>query len=271
MYLELEKGKGILSKENLFYEGDTSIIYREKELLYKIYLRQEPYIRQKLDILIANENLRDVGILPIKKIRTLDGSYGMVMRRIRESYTYLTYQRNNPSLDNLIKNMIILSDGLKRINNENIMFPDLHHNNILFDVKGKPWFIDFDDAVIGEYYSNHICCICRKMHEVETLGRDYEKKLMKYGNMDREALYILFLDYLLGINIEELNKNDYLNLVDYYSKYFPLEFIKSLIDLKKLDPNDISYQYYLGDYLKDERVVKGCKVLRRSINEHNSF
>lgn len=271
MYLELEKGKGILSEENLFYKGDTSVIYRDKEFLYKIYLRPEPCIRQKLDILISNENLRDVGILPIRKIKTIDGSYGMVMRRVRESYTYLSYQKNKPSLDNVIDNMIILSDGLKRINNENIMFPDLHHNNILFDGKGYPWYIDFDDAVIGEYYSNHICHICRNIHEITTLDREYERNLMRHGNMDREALYILFLDYLLGIKVEELKKNDFLELLDRLSDYFPLEFIDTIKELKKLDPNDVSYQYYLGDYLKDESINKGCKVLRRNINEHNSF
>ena len=156
MYLELEEGKDILSHDKLWYSGETSKIYKNENLLYKIYLKNEPNRRAVLDKLISTTTIRDIGILPIQKIRTDLGKYGAVTRFMPKTLTFYQYSKKDYDIDEIINIFIMLSDSLKRINKENIKFSDLHHNNILIDRDNKPWYIDFDDAVVDDYSSNHI-------------------------------------------------------------------------------------------------------------------
>lgn len=132
MYLICEEGKGPLSEENLWYDGGTAKLYLQDQLLYKIYEKPEPHRRAVLDILIQNHTLRDVGVLPKKKIKTTSEKYGLVMNYIDGSVTFRQYLKNKRvPLERMISILIILSDNLKRINQEGIHFSDLHHNNIL--------------------------------------------------------------------------------------------------------------------------------------------
>ena len=59
MYRLIE-GQDILSVNNRWYDGDTSTIYKQDDLLFKVYKKKEPYKRYILDILIANESLKEL-------------------------------------------------------------------------------------------------------------------------------------------------------------------------------------------------------------------
>lgn len=271
MYLELNNGEGILSEDNIWYEGDTSTIYKQEDLLYKIYLKKEPHKRHILDILIDNTSLREIGALPIQKIKVDNGYYGMVMRYIPNTRPFLKYSRSKNDVNDLINMFIVLSENLKKIHLENIKFSDLHHNNILLTQNLKPYFIDFDDAIVGEYSSQHICCMCHFLHELEGKDYDFISHVIKDMNLDREALIIMFINTLLGLEIEKLSEVEYYKLIDSLSKNFPNDFIKILEQLKKNALLDIPFEYYLGDYLVQEEVKEGCKILRRNQYEYNSF
>lgn len=271
MYLELTDGKGILNRENIWYEGDTSIIYKQGNLLYKIYLKREPHKREILDILVRNESLRKIGALPIQKIKVNTGNYGMVMRYIPNTKTYLKFSKTNFDIDNFLNLFITLSKNLKKIHEENIKFSDLHHNNILINDNFEPYFIDFDDAIVENYTSQHICCMCRFLHELEDKSHDFISHVIKDMNLDREALFIMFVDTLFNVEIEKMNEYEYYKFLDFISSSFPEHFINILESLKKNALLDIPYEYYLGDYLISEDIKKGCKVLRRNQYEYNSF
>lgn len=271
MYLECEEGNGVLRKENIFYDGNTSTIYKNDNLLYKIYKKREPYKRSVLDILIANETLRTYGVLPNRKIRTNLNNYGMVMKYIPNTITFREYLKNyNILLDEMIDVMITLSDNLKIINSENIHFSDLHHNNILITKEKIPLYIDFDDAVVKEYGSTHISAIAYNIHEVANKSSQYEDDLIKYGNLDQESLFIMFFNYLLGISLEKKNKLEFYGIIKKLGDYFPTNFVEAIYSLKTTEIIK-PYKYYLGDFLKEDKVKIGCKILRRSINEYNSF
>lgn len=272
MYYSLEEGIGILNKNNLWYEGDTSTIFKDGNLLYKIYKKKEPFKRHVLDILIANENLRDIGVLPISKLITNKNQLGMIMRYIPHSVTFRKYlQYYDVTVDNFIDILITLSDNLKKINAENIHFSDLHHNNILIQENGMPLYIDFDDAVVRNYNSTHICCIAHTLHDVSNKSYQYEGDLIKYGNLDQECLFIMLLDYLLGTYVERKNLIDFKAMVTKLSNYFENDFLIAIDSLKSEGTNIIPYQYYVGDFLKDSKTREKCKSLRRNSYEYHRF
>lgn len=272
MYIECMEGEGFLKKENLWYESNTSNIYKEDDLLYKIYTKEEPFRRQVLDILIANTSLRDIGVLPMQKIRTNLGNYGMVMQYIPKSITLRKYLESHQfSMDELMKLFIILSDNLKKIHAEDIHFSDLHHNNILISQNNIPLYIDFDDAVVKNYSSNHICCMVHSLHEVKSKGTAYKQELIRYGNLDMESLFVMFFNYILNAHIEYKNEKEFQIMVEGLSFYFPDELLIAVSALKNNSLDVIPYPYYIGDFLKNKNIRQSCKVLRRNVNGYNHF
>ena len=270
MYLELEEGKNILSTENLWHKSETSEIYKYNDLLYKIYLKKEPNKRFILDELIKIENIRDIGIIPIQKIHTDTNKYGSVSRYKPNTQTLYSFLKKDCDIEFLIDLFIILSNNLKRINNEKIRFSDLHHNNILIDENNYPWYIDFDDAVVNNYFSNHISVMTYFLHELN-LDNSNKQYIIDNKNLDRESLVIMFMNAMLNIEIEKLSYYGYNNLLDKISIYLPSKFLVSLEKLKRYAVNDGMYEDYIGDFLADNEVKNGCKILRRIKYENNSF
>ncbi len=262
----------VLNSKNLYYSGDTSRIYLYNNYLYKIYIKNEPFKRHVLDILINNETLRGVGVLPVKRIVTSEKQYGMVMRFIPDAITFRQYLKNNDvSVESMLKIMITLSDNLKLINKENIHFSDLHHNNILIDTNNKPIYIDFDDAVVGKYNSTHISAISYNLHDVKDKSYEYEGELIQYGNLDQECLFIMLFNYLLDIYLEKQSYEDFNLIVKWLRQYFPDDFIKAIKQLKLVTNEVNPYQYYVGDFIKDPAIQKQCKKLRGDINAYHHF
>lgn len=266
MYLICEEGKGPLSEESLWYDGGTAKLYLQDQLLYKIYEKPEPHRRAVLDILIQNHTLRDVGVLPKKKIKTTSEKYGLVMNYIDGSVTFRQYLKNKRvPLERMISILIILSDNLKRINQEGIHFSDLHHNNILIKKDGYPLFIDFDDAVVEPYSSHHICRIAHELHEVKEKGFDYEGDLIRWGNLDRECLFIMLLDYLIDDYVERYSYSKFNALVKLFSTDFPEDFMGAISQLKTKGKEILPFPYFVGDFLKKPEVRKGCDRIRRRV------
>ena len=176
MYEVLKRSEGPLLEENLFYEGDTSIIYKVNNLLYKIYLKKEAHKKSILDYLIENyDELKGIAVPPKCKLK-LEDNYGMKMNYI-ESIDFLSYLRQGISADEMVRIIKILSTNLKKINKLDIHFPDLHHHNIIIDKNGYPLYIDLDDASVKNYASAHICIMGRTLHRVDDKGYDYEGEL----------------------------------------------------------------------------------------------
>ena len=266
MYLICEEGKGPLAEKNLWYDGETAKLYLQGQLLYKIYEKPEPHRRAVLDILIQNHTLRDVGVLPKRKIKTTSGKYGLVMNYIEESVTFRQYLKNEQvPLEKMISILTILSDNLKRINQEGIHFSDLHHNNILIKKDCYPLFIDFDDAVVEPYSSHHICRIAHELHEVKKKGFDYEGNLIRWGDLDRECLFIMLLDYLVNDYVERYSYSKFDTLAKVFATAFPEDFIKAVRQLKTKGKEILPFPYFVGDFLRKPGVIKGCDRIRRRV------
>ena len=264
MYFICEEGKKPLSRENLWYDGGTAKLYLQDNLLYKIYEKQEPHRREILDILIKNDTLRNVGVLPKRKIKTTSGKYGFIMNYIDESVTFRQYLKNkNVSLENMISIISILSDNLKLINKEGIHFSDLHHNNILITKYGYPLYIDFDDAVVEPFSSHHICRISHELHDVKQKGFDYEGELIKNGNLDRECLFIMILDFLTDDYVERYTYEKFNCMADEFEKYLPSDFVEAIRQLKTNGLNVVPFQYFVGDFLKNPKAKEGCAIIKR--------
>ena len=273
MYYKCEEGKGALHDGNLWFHSETSNIYKINDFLFKIYLKSEPHKRKILDKLIEIDDIRDIAGLPIRKIKTSDGRYGMIMQYISNTITlqqFLEQQKNN--LDTVLDIIITLSDNLKRINAEDIYFSDLHSNNILVNQKTYlPFYIDLDDATVKGYSSTHISTISHSLHEVESKGYEYEAKLIKYGNLDRESLFVILFNYLLGTQIENLSETDFAIFINSIKPYFPSDFITAIDSLKQTGLEVSPFQYYIGDYLKDKSIKQKCKELRGNLYGYNRF
>lgn len=259
-YIDLIEGQGVLARKHLWCENKTSTIYKDGNFLYKIAIKSNEHYRNKLDLLLNNRDLNDVGALPIEKIRTNLGKYGLKMNYLNNTKTlWACLRENRINPEDMISIMIIASDNLKKINNRKIKFSDLHHNNILIDNNMNPYYIDFDDAVIEDYSSNHISCMSYDLHEVDKKSRSYRDQLIKDGNLDRENLFIIFLNYILKVNIEKKKFLEFQDLLDDLDQKFPDDFVQAISELKRYHSNEvIPFNHYLGDYLKQDSIKKKC-------------
>lgn len=270
MYEILQKDERPLLKENLFYEGDTSIIYKENNLLYKIYLRREAHKRSILDYLIENyEKLMEIAVPPKCKLK-LEDNFGMKMNYI-ESTDFLSYLRKGITPEEMTRIIKILSDNLKKINDLDIHFPDLHHHNIIIDKKGYPLYIDLDDATVKQYASAHICVMGRNLHRVEDKGYEYEGDLIKNGDLDKECLVLMLLNYMAGCQMENKDYDSYYKYIEKISKYFDNDFINLLYMLRENENNiEVNkFPYYIGDYIQED-FYKTLTKVRREVKYENS-
>ncbi len=264
MYEELEISKYPLIERNIFYRGDTSIIYKTGNILYKIYLKKEPHKRDILDYLINKYDLiSNIAVLPIKKLMVND-NFGMKMNYI-ESIDFLSYiKSDNFSIDEMIRILKILSDNLKKINKEHIHFSDLHHHNIIIDINNYPLYIDLDDACCDKFGSSHICVMSYRLHELQNKDYIYEDDLIRYGNLDCECLFLMLLDYIFNESIEKYDYVSFQRKISDLSTYIDGEFINLASKLKR-DDKEISYPYYVGDYL-DEKTIRKIKQFKNRGN-----
>ena len=271
MYEILKKNESPLTKENIFYEGDTSEIYRVGEFLYKVYLKKEPHKREILDYLIEKYDLlRPYSIPPINKLK-IEEKYGMKMRYV-ESTDFLSYLRAGVEPDEMVRIIRTLSDNLKPINELSIHFSDLHHHNILILKDGYPLYIDLDDASIKEYGSTHICVMAHRLHKVENKSYQYEDDLIRYGNLDQECLVLMLLNYMFDSSLELLTYSEFNRKLEKISPYFENEFMTAISKIKDSDDNIIvnPYPYYIGDYMSGENFIESVqKVKRRCVNENS--
>lgn len=273
-YEILTPSSRVLKKENLFYDGDTSLIYKDKDLLYKLYLKKEPHRREYLDYLIEHyDSLKEYSIPPLSKLK-YENNYGMKMRYI-EGMDFYDYIRSNISPEEFIRILKILSKNLRRLNELNIIYTDLHHHNIIIR-KGDnyPIYIDLDDTNINNQGSNHLSIKTYHLHNLEQKDYNYEDELLKYANLDRECLIMFFLDYLVRKSIEKLSYSDYRNYIERLKDYFDKDFIDAIKELKPRDDNTtiIKYPYYIDEFLDDEeKVASGIKKVKRYIYENGNI
>ena len=265
MYIELEEGIDPVVDSKKFYTGDTSVIYKDDDLLYKIYLRQDPHKRHILDYLISiNDKLSDIASMPINKLK-LDNKYGMTMKYI-DSYGFYKYFLYDNDAEEYLRKMKILSDNLKTINSYDIVFTDLHHNNIVIDRQSNnPIFIDLDDARVKDYESRHICYLVWNLHNIKKKGHDYQKELLAKAYLDRESLALLTLNYLTKSEVEKLSYDDYQRKISEFEHDFNKDVINAFRELKiREDDNRIPlYKYYIGDYIDDEFKESYSKVRKK--------
>lgn len=271
MYEILKYDKWPLLKENLFYEGDTSVIYKIDNLLYKIYLKKEAYKRSILDYLIENyDELKEIAVPPKCKLK-IEDNFGMKMNYI-ESTDFLSYLRQGISPKEMIRIMKILSTNLKKINALDIHFPDLHHHNIIIAKNGYPLYIDLDDASVKQYTSAHICVMGRTLHRVDDKGYDYEGELIKHGDLDKECLVLMLINYVADCQMENKSYDSYCRYLERIKKYFDDKFINLLYMLRENEKNmEINkFPYYVGDYIQEDfsDIVKKFRKEVKYENRH---
>ena len=134
----------------------------------------------------------------------------------------------------------------------------MHHNNILLRPNGNPLIIDFDDAVVDKYTSIHSSYMAYCIHDIKSKGNLYKEEIIKNGNLDRENLFIILLDFLLNEKIEKKNIYEYYQMLDMLRTYFPDDFVNAISKLKTEGLEVIPYEYYIGDFLKGEEIKEGC-------------
>ena len=262
LYKKLEFDVDPLTKENRFYEGDTSVIYKKDHYLYKVYTKSEPYRRQKLDYLLDHyDDLSAISTPPIEKLQVGD-FYGMKMKFL-EGIDFYKYVTGDLDVGRLIAVLRLLSSRLKMMNALDIHFSDLHHHNILIQNE-IPYYIDLDDASIGKYGSCHISCIARFLHELQDKSYEYEDDLIKYGNLDRESLGIFLLDFIFETHMERKSYDDFQRTILQLSPYID----SALMDVfSKLKNEESSLQSIYTDYLGDYLSTKNEEGIKRYIKE----
>lgn len=260
-YTFLIEGQGTLSDDFLWRNTGSSKIYKNASLLYKIPTKNTKDYCNKLDFLLDVGGLKNVGALPIEKIKTNQDRFGFKMEYLPNTMTLWEGLRDNKiSYKEFISIMVIASDNLKKINDEKIKFSDLHHNNILINKDTLyPYYIDFDDAVIGHYTSSHISCMSHSLHDLKNGSSVYRDRLIREGNLDRENLFIMFLNCILKTEIENKNFFEFQQFLDDLANWFPDYFVKIISELKRDSSKEIiPFKYYLGDYLKREEIKNKC-------------
>ena len=274
MYEIITKDNPIIRKENIFYTSNTSQIYKYNDLLYKFFLKKEPHKREILDYLIANyELLKDISIPPLNKIK-YENKYGIKLHYF-DGYDFYELLKQNVSPENFIKILKTLGQNLKKLNQLEIVLTDLHYHNILISKKNKyPFYIDLDDSNIKNIGSLNISSKSYNLHNVKLKGYDYKKNILKYGNLDRECLYLMFLDYISDIALDKLSYNKYQEYIDSIKEFFNKDFIDSLKELKpkETDLSIIKYPYYIDDFLIDEeKIIYGIKKVKRRTYENSNI
>lgn len=275
MYEILSKGEHPLIEKHSFYKGDTSEIYKVDDILYKVYLKREPFKRQILDYLITHhDELKPVSTPPIRKLKIGD-NYGMKMRYV-EADDFLTFLRTKEvPPEEMVRILKVLSDNLKVINSLGIHFPDLHHHNILIRKKDNyPLYTDLDDATVGEYPSTHICTMAHRLHNVKNKSYQYEGELIHHGNLDQECLVLMLLNYMFDRSIERLPYDDFQRKIEELTPYFTNDFLTIVSQIKDKDDNQIvtPYPHYIGDYMTEPTFVQAVqKVKRRNQNANSSI
>jgi hypothetical protein len=267
MYIELKKDIDPIVDSKVFFSSDTSVIYKDNGILYKIYLRYEPKRRDVLDYLISiKDEISDISTPPINKVK-LDNKYGMTMKYIPNKgfYRYFLHEEDsNDYLDKIKK----LSDNLKILNSKGIYFTDLHHNNIIIDQNDNPIYIDLDDARVNNYKSNHICYLVRNLHDIDDRGLDYERELLDKAYLDRESLVLLTLNYLYKDELEKLSYDEYQKRINELKGFINDEVLDKFRELKnKLSNKDIPlYEYYIGDYI-DEEFKSNYSLVKKKVRK----
>lgn len=265
-YQYLIEDEGILAKENLWYSSDTSKLYKVEDNLYKVSIKHEPFYRHKLDYLLAIHDLDHIGPLPQEKIKTNLDHYGFRMKYLPHTKTLWTLLKEDKiTPEEMINTMIILSEYLKEIHRHKIKFSDLHHKNIVLQRGSmRPFYLDFDDAVIDKYSSCHISCMSYNLHDLEETSDEYKDRIIKDANLDRENLFIIYLNYLLQEDITRKTYEEFQYLVDILSKVLPNDFVQVISTLKPKNNLEIPiFEPYIGDYLKEEKIKQKCLAIRR--------
>ena len=247
-YENLHFNRFPLESSALFVEGDTSIIYRQGDILYKVYTKSEPFRRQKLDYLLSvSDQLKFYSAPPLKKLR-VDDCFGMKMEYL-DGIDFLKYLSSNPNIDDVFRIIVELSNRLKIINGLDIHFSDLHHHNILI-CHDVPYYIDIDDASIKNFGSCHISYISHSLHELEGKSYEYEDDLIRYGNLDMESLSIFLLDFILHEYMEKKSYDEFQRIVQSMSSYISESLLDVFSRLKNQEKSLVTiYSDYIGDYL----------------------
>ena len=257
-------GNKPLVQDNLFYEGSNALIYRDNDYLYKIYLNKKLYNKYGLKYLISNyDKLKDYAIIPTQIIK-VDRLNGIKMKYV-PSINLSKFMNNKDNLKVFIKIIKKLSDNLKILNKYGIHISDFHGDNILIDQNNNPLYVDLDEASINESGSMRICVMAYNLHNIAKKNNSYEEDLIRFGNLDRECLALIFINYITNSRVELLNYDQFQDYMDYLSYYFGENLISII---KKVKTNDnsmtiVPYEYYIGDYIQEDKLIETLKLTKR--------
>ena len=122
------------------------------------------------------------------------------------------------------------------------------------------------------YNSHHICRISYELHDVKEKGFEYEGDLIQRGNLDRECLFIIFLDYLVNDYVERYSDEEFKDMINIFAAYLPVDFISAIRQLKTKGMEIMPFPYYIGDFFKDSEFKEKCNLLKGDwFYENNNF
>lgn len=180
-----------------------STLYYDDELFYKFYDNLLMASRKTRKLLLLNEGdvIPDV-VIPNILIKNRRLNYGCAMNNIKNVSGLIKYKYSDEFIF-LVNNV---SCSLEKIHSypRNIVVGDLHFNNILVDMKGKHYFVNFDSCMIDgipqdRLPKNLMCYV-------------YNRGNFKFkvsNETDKLCMFLSVLGALFGKNIDDLTMNEY--------------------------------------------------------------
>ena len=267
-FVVMEEGVAPFDTNHLWKDTGTALIYREGHTLYKMFIKDPDEKKVTLEELLEKEEIKHLPSYPQAGIITTDGRYGFSMQYITDSCTLYQFKKREYTLHELVPLFIDLSHAVKYINAYGIHFSDLNENNVLITKNMKPIIIDYDDAVVFPYSSRHISGLIWDFYNMKDKSKPFIKHFIKYGNFDMIALFLLFLDYALKINIRSFDDkriNDLSAAIkkcmsnEFYNAFQKIVSARMWKDLHQIEP----FPYYLHDCLESGAETEQLKDLYR--------
>lgn len=249
--------------------GSESKIYASENLIYKIYRDSDCFgeklvygndHKKKLEMLSSLKDLKEA-ILP-KDMIVSKGIFvslcrGFSMDRIKDCISLydLCNEDENTRDAEIFKGIMNTSRAMKKIHkrSENIVLSDANFSNVLLEPNSEseyvlPRFADFDSVIIKgvNYHQYSFPNFLIKFY----MDRfDYINANEINENVDRLSYLLQFLKVIFGLDIYQINMNEYDRLSEEMRSLKTIR--KIVLELKDLDKK-IPYIPYLHEAFKME-------------------
>ena len=274
-FVVMEEGITPFDTNHLWQDTGTALLYQVDNNLYKMFIKDPDEKKVILEELLNKEELKHLPGYPQAGIATTSGKYGFSMEYIKDSCTLYQFKNREYTLQELVSLFIDISNTVKYINSFGIHFSDLNDNNVLITDNMKPIIIDYDDAVVFPYSSRHVSGLIWNFYNMKDKSKQFNKHFIKHGNFDMIALFLLFLDYALKINIrnyEDKRINDLAALIklymsnEFYNAFQEIVSARMWNNCQQIKP----FTYYLHDCLESGIAIKQLEEMNREyINAYN--